>query len=114
MRWWKNPFKYVWEVIKFPFIMFAHKRRLRRLIYALSKLQHPEVMPDETERAVHIETIQWLIKYYKGDADANAQGTPEMKLDKILKTPVKQFTNLNVIESRILSHWIQYEHIDGF
>lgn len=106
--------KWLWDVICAPFRASRLKKRLNRLIYAYEKLQDESLGMDNTTRLLTLEATVWLIRYYKGDADAVGEGSPDIRLEKLLRTPVSQFTNRELIHSRVLSHWIQYEHIDGF
>jgi hypothetical protein len=98
-----------------PFVNAKIRAYIKRLRFALEQIEeHPEEGPMEPDRTYIKEVIIWLIRYYREDSDATAEGTPEIKLTKFLRTPPNEFHRRELIQAKTLSHWNQYKHIEGY
>lgn len=88
---------------------------IKRLKFAYEMLEkYPDEGPKGLEREATIETVVWLIRYYKGHPDAVIEGTPEIKLAKLLRTSSHLFNTRQLATAKVLSHWTQYKHIEGY
>jgi len=107
--------KRIWNWLVSPFMAVKIRSYIKRLRFALKQIErHPEEGPIEPDRTYIKEIIVWLIRYYRDDSDALAEGTPEIKLNKFLRTPTTEFHRKELIQARTLSHWNQYKHIEGY
>jgi hypothetical protein len=103
------------KFIKDRIDIFKNDLYLRRLRYALRRLEtpfHNDI--DEDERNYLIEIIKWLHDYYDGSPDVYSDGSPDIKLRKILSKPSKFSSPRDHVYSRVLLHWKEYKRIDGF
>ncbi len=103
-KWWKNWRNYT-ELRKY----------LDRLTYALKKLGKPyhNDIADE-DRVYRQEIVHWLYLYYRGEPEFVGEGTPKIKLAKILAKSSCDATKRDHVHVKILVHWNEYKRIEGF
>ena len=108
-------FRNIYNWMLTPVVSVRKKSYIKRLRFAYEQLEEfPTEGPQGDDRAITREMIGWLIRFYRGDPDALAEGTPEIKLAKTLRKSKFDFGDDDLLRSKILSHWIQYKHIEGF
>lgn len=98
-----------------PFTASREQKYIKRLKFAREQIiVNPEEAPKGFTRDITLDVIVWLIRFYEKHPDAIAEGTPEIVLNKTLRVPKSLFGNSERIKAKVLSHWIQYKHIDGY
>lgn len=104
-----------WRWLCSPLRKAKKNTYLKRLRFTFAQMeQHPEEGPFGNERKYTLEIIVWLIRYYSGNEDAKTEGTPEIKLSKLLRTSKESFSERDLVQAKILSYWSQYKHIEGY
>jgi hypothetical protein len=94
---------------------FSKKRYLKRLRYALNKLEHP-VYNDfaELDNRFRRAAINWLIAYYSEDRPAVDVGTPEVLFKKLISKPVSCIEVQDYVFIKVLHDWIEHKRVEGF
>jgi len=91
------------------------KRYLKRLQYALDKLENP-VHNDfaELDNRFRRNAIGWLINYYRGVPRAIEDGPPELKFKRLLSKPVSCIEVSDYVFMKVLYDWIEHKRVEGF
>lgn len=95
---------------------YLEKKYIGRLEYAIRKLEKPinRASFSEKDRQYKLEIARWLWAYYKGFDDAVGEGSPEIRLSKLLKKGSFEVTARDYVYVSMLHNWIEHKRIEGY
>lgn len=104
-KWFRN--------IKKDYIL---KKYMGRLEYAIKRLEKPVdgLSFSEKDRLYKLEIARWLFAYYMGHSDAVGEGSPEIKLRKLLRKGSFEVTPRDYVYIGVLHNWIERKRIEGY
>jgi len=88
---------------------------LTRLGYARANLSNTiDNKYLDKERAMTFRAVNWLYAYYNEIPEAMAEGSPDVRLSKLLSKLSGDITGEDYIFIKVLYNWKMYKRVEGY
>lgn len=92
---------------------YKRKKYIKRLKYALGKLENSDKWIDEYVRESKKDAVLWLLRHYVGK-DSIYDTEPEQRIMDVLDMSIRDFTPKDQVYLQVLNYWCRFKRVKGF